>query len=246
MSKIKKVSQLAKQGFEFTRDRYNTQKELEATLRQKESADLLEAMKKNEMNAVINARGSVNEYERIVEVQERYREIMSPMIGRVALVTNFARRPSFIDPAKRGFEVGQKLLEATEIGSSDFIIVEAIADNSNRERIDEFTESADALCEALGSQTSLFVRSESHIASGLRPFPVDIADRIEGYTDWSTQGAKFGYVAVTSALKLDSFGLGVEHAPFLGAHGDAYESLKDGGIAVPSEPRNEARWNQIG
>lgn len=184
--------------------------------------------------------------EKMIVESVRYPEVMSRSINRVAIVTNFSGSDHYYKDAEvTAKTTAQKLAETLE--SAPVLVVEAIATSPQKHKLANFVQSAGNLTKAL-SDTVLGENARSIVDSTYQSqfmviTPEQIQQRIE-YHEQEHDGQAINYVAVTSALELSAFGVGVEPG-ILGAQGDTYDQIVGGGIIVPQTTNVDDAWAPV-
>lgn len=157
-----------------------------------------------------------------------YPSAMGQSIGRVALVTNFTNH--YIEDASN---IAETLIKVQK--PADLTVIQVVLpDRTYQSRAGEYLESSTKLGDEIEAQQlsgEVSVIENPVYEEGLI-VPETIAGLVEHHVT-SNPGKSISYVAITSALELDRFGLGVERG-HLGATGEVYNSIVGGGIILPS------------
>jgi hypothetical protein len=181
------------------------------------------------------------------EKERLHTETMARMRGRVALVTNFARNTGAIAPPLIGKNLAAELAEKS-FEHIDMLVVEALIHGRKLDRLDQFRASADAVAQgALTVGLAKDIKTDWHMYT-TSPYGGQIleafiiSERIRHH-EAQFPDRKIGYIAAGSALELDTLGFAIDHT-ILGASGEVYERIVDGGVIVPDD-ENPNEWKQI-
>jgi hypothetical protein len=189
------------------------------------------------------AKDFFDEQKRLRAIAERYPDDIAKFSGRIALVTNFNGESIPIGAAReKSKQAAAKVLDGALSDDVSLIVVESLVNTGKEYRLTEFDQSRDMLAGDIEIMSGIPTDTSSylHKISTLRP--VTILDRAETHqTEHSDK--QIAYVGLVSTLELNGVGVPIEYAPFLGAYGEAYDSVKFGKVLVPSA-EDPTRWVQ--
>lgn len=234
------LRKIVQTGVELGRGVYEERRARQARL-QKEQEERLEVIyqetvRKNDEYAKAQA-----------EKKQVHDETMARLRGRVAIVTNFARGTGKIAPPLIGRNITAELKEK-EFGAVDVLVIEALVSRTKQSRLEQFAVSAEALADGaveVGLAHTAHVGAHIHDKDEwdtLYLGPQVISERIRHHEE-QNPGKQIGYIAAVSALELKPFGFPVVHT-ILGADGEIYRQIVDGGVMAPSQ-ENTDEWQQI-